>query len=313
MVNEVIREVRENPEAREAVRRLILTDELLAMPATQARVAELLARQGERLDRLEETQARMAGLLAGHGERLDRLEEILARQGERLDRMEETQARMAGLLAGQGERLDRMEETQARMAGLLAGHGERLDRMEETQAHIVTLLDRMNARQDRMDARQDRMEDDLAGIKGSVMEARAERRVLALAPGALRIRKSEIVGGSATPHRKSQRFIDEFRKAGATGAQLDRLSNTDLIIRGRKGTDGAAKRVYLAVEVAYRLNGDDIDRVRKSVDILRNLVLKSDEPNAEVVGALYGARIDDADRKGAAGQDLMVFTEDLPK
>ena len=60
MVEELIKEIRENPETREEVRRLILTDELLAMPAvvaeiakTQSQLAVLLARMESRQDRME--------------------------------------------------------------------------------------------------------------------------------------------------------------------------------------------------------------------------------------------------------------------
>ena len=56
MVNEIIREIREKPEVREEVRRLILTEELLALPAdvkgivdTQKQITSLLARMDERL------------------------------------------------------------------------------------------------------------------------------------------------------------------------------------------------------------------------------------------------------------------------
>ena len=140
IASEVIREIRENPEVREEVRRLILTDELLAMPALLARVdarqdqmAALLVQQGERLDRvdarqdrMEETQRQIAELLARQDARFDRMDARFDRVDARQDRMEETQGRM--------------EETQGRMDA-------RQDRMEETQSQIVTLLARMDARQ----------------------------------------------------------------------------------------------------------------------------------------------------------------------
>ena len=60
MVEELIKEIRENPETREEVRRLILTDELLALPPvveeiakTQSQIATLLARMEARQDRME--------------------------------------------------------------------------------------------------------------------------------------------------------------------------------------------------------------------------------------------------------------------
>ena len=292
IASEVIREIRENPEVREEVRRLILTDELLAMPALLARVdarqdqmAALLVQQGERLDRvdarqdrMEETQAQMAALLARMDARQDRTE---ARQ-------DRTEARQ-----------DRMEETQGRMDA-------RQDRMEETQAQIVELLARM-------DARQDRMEDDLGGIKGSVVEARAQRRMMSLAPARLGLRNAEVVVGPMAPSEALERFSDACRNAGASAEQLDRLVKTDLIIRAQKGAGDDSRRVYLAVEVAYRLDEEDIGRVSESMAVLSDLAPRSTEPDAEVMGAIYGVRIDVVDQGMAVGRGVAVFQEELPQ
>ena len=299
IASEVIREIRENPEVREEVRRLILTDELLAMPALLARVdarqdqmAALLVQQGERLDRvdarqdrMEETQAQMAALLARMDARQDRTD---ARQDRTEARQDRTEARQ-----------DRMEETQGRMDA-------RQDRMEETQAQIVELLARM-------DARQDRMEDDLGGIKGSVVEARAQRRMMSLAPARLGLRNAEVVVGPAAPSEALERFSDACRNAGASAEQLDRLVKTDLIIRAQKGAGDDSRRVYLAVEVAYRLDEEDIGRVSESMAVLSDLAPRSTEPDAEVMGAIYGVRIDVVDQGMAVGRGVAVFQEELPQ
>ena len=334
IASEVIREIRENPEVREEVRRLILTDELLAMPALLARVdarqdqmAALLVQQGERLDRvdarqdrMEETQRQIAELLARQDARFDRVDarfdrmeetqrqiaELLARQDARFDRvdarqdrMEETQGRMEETQGRMDARQNRMEETQGRMDA-------RQDRMEETQAQIVELLARM-------DARQDRMEDDLGGIKGSVVEARAQRRMMSLAPARLGLRNAEVVVGPMAPSEALERFSDACRNAGASAEQLDRLVKTDLIIRAQKGAGDDSRRVYLAVEVAYRLDEEDIGRVSESMAVLSDLAPRSTEPDAEVMGAIYGVRIDVVDQGMAVGRGVTVFQEELPQ
>ena len=327
MVSEVIREIRENPEVREEVRRLILTDELLAVPAILARMDERQGRMDERQGRMEDRQGRMEGRLdlmderQGRTEdrlgrmedRQDRMEEtqrqivqLLARQGERLNSVEEAQSQMVMLLTAQGERLDRVEETQSQMVMLLAEHGERLARLEETQGRIVDVLDRM-------EARLDRIETDLGGIKGSVVEARAQRRMLELASAGLGLHSSEVVVGPMLPTGASQQFLEACQQAEASAEQRERLRNTDLIIRARRGTDGASKPVYLAVEVAYRLDDEDINRVSESMAILRGLIPKSAEPDAEVMGAIYGTRISDRLRVMAETRDLNVFDEELPR
>ena len=192
------------------------------------------------------------------------------------------------------------------MVMLLTAQGERLDRVEETQGRIVDVLDRM-------EARLDRIETDLGGIKGSVVEARAQRRMLELASAGLGLHSSEVVVGPMPPTGASQQFLEACQQAEASAEQRERLRNTDLIIRARRGTDGASKPVYLAVEVAYRLDDEDINRVSESMAILRGLIPKSAEPDAEVMGAIYGTRISDRLRVMAETRDLNVFDEELPR
>ena len=71
--------------------------------------------------------------------------------------------------------------------------------------------------------------------------------------------------------------------------------------------------MYLAVEVAYRLDDEDIGRVSESMTILDGLAPQSSEPDAEVMGAVYGVRIDAADHRMAVGRGLAVFQEELPQ
>ena len=76
--SEVIREIRENSEVRDEVRRLILTEEMLTMPARLdqisrdvAALTETAKQHGERMDQLAEIQVQQAAMLARMDERLD--------------------------------------------------------------------------------------------------------------------------------------------------------------------------------------------------------------------------------------------------
>ena len=155
----------------------------------------------------------MEDRLDGMDERQGRMEDRQGRMEDRQDQMEETQRQIVQLLAGQGERLERVEETQARLV--------------ETQAHMAAILGRM--------------EIDLAGIKGSVVESRAQRRMLELASARLGLHSSEVVVGPMLPTGASQQFLYACQQAEASAEQRERLRNTDLIIRARKGTDGASE------------------------------------------------------------------------
>ena len=116
-----------------------------------------------------------------------------------------------------------------------------------------------------------------------------------------------------SPHRPTQQFLAACRNTGATQAQIDRLNETDLIIRALKGTDSASNPVYIAVEVANQLDDDDVRRVGESTQILGNLVPGSNDPTAEVIGAVYGVTISEADRGLARDRGVEVFVEPLPR
>ncbi len=189
--------IEQHPELREELRRYVLTEELLRLPAAvqeqgerltrleraieelAAAVREVIAlgqRHDQRLARLEEIAARQEALLAQHGERLTRLEEIAARQEGRIARLEEIAARQEALLAQHGERLTRLEEIAARQEGriarleeiaarqeaLLAQHGERLTRLEEIAARQEALLAQHGERLARLEEIAARQEERLA-------------------------------------------------------------------------------------------------------------------------------------------------------
>ena len=224
MINELLREIRENPEVREEARRLILTDELVAQP--------------EEVRGIAETQKQMAGAM---------------------------------------------------------------NNVSKALAQVVGQLENMNAR----------LDNDLGELKGSVVENKAERRLKQLVPSRYGLHSPEVVAGEVAEHGPTQRFLEACRKANATQEQIDRLNDTDLIIRARRGTDGASTPVYVVVEVAYALDAGDIVRVQESRSILDALAPQSAEPDAEVVAAIYGVSIGASDRAAAERLSVGVFTEEL--
>ena len=63
MASELIKEIRENAEVRDEVRRLILTDELLNTPETVADIQKTQRTMVETLSAVQKTQSTMANLL----------------------------------------------------------------------------------------------------------------------------------------------------------------------------------------------------------------------------------------------------------
>ncbi|MCS7256584.1 MAG: hypothetical protein RMJ05_13190 [Thermomicrobium sp.] len=202
--------IERHPELREELRRHVLTQELLRLPAVAHEHGERLTRieraleqltrdvreltdlhrtDSERLARLEEIAARQEALLAQHGERLARLEEIAARQeallaqhGERLARLEEIAARQEALLAQHGERLARLEEIAARQEVLLAQHGERLHEAERAIVELRQVTQRLSEAVERLvrkTTEHDRKLDRLSRLYGTEVEARAAEQIIA--------------------------------------------------------------------------------------------------------------------------------------
>ena len=97
-IEDIIRILRENPEAREAVRREILTDEILELPGM---VAELVTLQKQMLERQDRQDAR----LDKQDARLDKQDARLDKQDARLDRMETTQKKILETLDDHGKQL----------------------------------------------------------------------------------------------------------------------------------------------------------------------------------------------------------------
>ena len=284
IASDVIREIRENPDVREEVRRLILTDELLAMPARQ--------------DRMEETQSRIVELLAQQAESLDRMD---ARQ----DRTERRQERMDA-------RQDRMEETQSRIAELLAQQDARQDRTEERQDRLEEIQSRTSALLDSIVERLDRHEDHFAELKGSTVELLAQDRLMSLLPERLDVRNPVVVRGRLALPGERDRFANHIANAREAGRisedQRLRLYRTDIIFRARRGSGDAAKTVYAVTEVAYRVDDKDITRVSDSVTALRAMF----EEEAEVLGVIYGINIPVDCEDAAEKLGLKVIGDEMP-
>ena len=204
-------------------------------------------------------------------------------------------------LLEQPEEVRGIAETQQQMVEVMGN-------MTKALEQVVGQLKSMDARLERMDTR---LDNGLGELKGSVVENKAERRLQQLVPSRYGLHSPAVVAGEVAEHGPTQRFLEACRKAKATQGQINRLNDTDLIIRARRGTDGASTPVYVVVEVAYALDAGDVVRVEESRSILRSLALRSGEPDAEVIAAIYGVLIGEDDRAAAERLSIGVFTEEL--
>jgi len=103
---DLVRLLRERPEWRDELRRVLLTDELLELPRLMRalaeevrRLAEAQLKTEERIGRLEEAVARLAEAQLKTEERVGRLEERVGGLEERTGRLEEAQIRLEQAVA----------------------------------------------------------------------------------------------------------------------------------------------------------------------------------------------------------------------
>lgn len=138
---DLIRLLEQHPEWRADLRRHVLSDELLELPAIVRQLAEQMTALTARVDQLAE---QVAGLTA----RVDQLAEAQVRTEQRLGRLESAVEQLAEAQARTEQRLGRLEAAFERLEGVV-------ERLVEAQGRTETRV---------------------GGVEGEVLEARYARR-----------------------------------------------------------------------------------------------------------------------------------------
>lgn len=263
-----------NAEFRNAVRRWVLGDELLSMPA-------LMRRMDERLASVESTQQQMAALLKQVVARLDTLEARQDQHETRLAAIEATQRQMAALLK---QVIDKQNQADQRM-----------DKMDGRMDNIETTLRDVKRHSDSM--------------WGEWVERKAADKLVPFVGHTYRANRVYPFWGehgAATDFRRDA-FEDAISDAEDNGSihpdEALRLRETDLVIRARRKSDGAI--LWFVVEASGTLDDDDIERVERSAVALRKVY-----PHDEVAPMIFGYRIANRYKQAADDGNIQVVLTD---
>ena len=266
-IDDLLRIVRENEEYRVALRRELLTDDLLALPS---QIAEILQTQNE----LRETQNK---ILAEQEQSRQTQNKILAEQEQSRqiqNELRETQNRILRDLA----------ETRSTQREMLKTQSEML----KTQSKILQTQSEILRRLDNVEAHNRRLSDDFGAFRGNYAESAARKNAPAIV---IRLDEAKSLDVDVTTLKvlSLENILSLAREYGAERlasipkGEMESFYLSDLIIEVAK-TDGTT--FYIAVEASYTCNGRDTARAFSHADLITRFTGKEAWP------VIAGVRMD---------------------
>lgn len=236
-MSDILRIVREDPEARQQLRALLLTEEILELPAKVARLTELV----------EQLTFQVQELTAAQKATDERLAQFIARQEAVNQEQREVNARHEATIQEIRESIARLEADVQEMREFKANQEAFNARAEQRFESLETKVDH---------------------LLGDNLEARMERAIMPRLARHYGLHSTELLQSQFTlPNANfEQRLNAAITAAKITREQADTLRQADFIVRARRDADQS--EVFCVVEVSWTIDQHDIARVRTWADIL---------------------------------------------
>ncbi len=263
IVEDILRVIRENPEAKAALRRELLTEELLQLP-------DRFNAFVERVDALAEQVAALTG-------RVDAITDQLDALTRRVDALTEQVAALTVRVDALTVRVDALTVQVTTLVEQLAALVERVDDIEHTQKEMLTNQEEIIRRLDNHDARFDRIESSLQRFRGHYALSISRSKAYAIVTAFL------MANGAADDYLPTvsvlswdhlRPYIVEYNNNNGSTEKITlsqgmRLYNTDMILAVEHDSGDT---YYLAVEVSYTCDERDTNRASLSCELLKRVM-----------------------------------------
>ena len=212
--HDLVQLLTEHPEWQWELRRLLISEDLQALPGIVRDLAEAQQRTEAQVAALAEAQRRAEERLSGVEERLSGVEERLSRLEETVAALAEAQRRAEERLSGVEERLSRLEETVAALAEAQRRTDERLAAFQQrTDERFAELAEAQRRTDERLAAFQQRTDERFAELAEA--QRRTDERL-----AAFQQRTDERFAELAEAQRRTERALKRLSR------QVGGLSDT---------------------------------------------------------------------------------------
>ena len=255
--------LRTMPEWKEALRRELLGDELLALPGLVRKLMAAVEEMNRRLARVEQDIAEM-------NRRLTRVEQDIAEMNRRLTRVEQDVGVLkadVGVLKADVEVLKAdVGVLKADVGVLKADVGVLKADVEVLKADVEVLkadVGVLKADVEVLKADVGVLKTDVATLKGDSLERKYRERPFVYFRRI--VRKSKVLTDS-----EIEELLSQAQASGALSeADVDEISRLDVIVCGRRITDDSV--AYLAVEVSAKIDDYDVERAVRRAKLLEKI------------------------------------------